>query len=201
MSEKSSDQSSYSAKFGEDTSTATLEMETTGALTLLVVDDDRDIRVLIRRLLSRHGYRVLEAFDGVEALRVLSEAEAPVSLVLTDIVMPNMTGVELGERLIAEYPGLPVIYLSAYLGEERVAQDLQDRGQWVLAKPFSPSMLLAAVRCVLEPSPGYLADAPPVEDRQSVDRDQTIDRPGHDGATDSPIMYLESWSERSAGAP
>ncbi|MBI3964786.1 MAG: PAS domain S-box protein [Chloroflexi bacterium] len=85
-----------------------------GSETILIVEDHASVRALTRRLLSARGYRVLEASDGVEALRLLRTYRGPIDLVITDIVMPEMPGVGLANRLATLRPDLPVILVSGY---------------------------------------------------------------------------------------
>ncbi|HET7876686.1 MAG TPA: response regulator [Methylomirabilota bacterium] len=125
-----------------------------GAETILVVDDEPEVRSLARDILEARGYRVLEAGDGEDALRILEAATAPVHLVLTDVVMERVTGRELADRLKILRPGLPVLFMSGH-----AAEVIQDYGVVVpaadfVAKPFSIERLVAKVREKLgRPSP------------------------------------------------
>ena len=110
-------------------------------VTLLVVDDDPDVLELTVTLLSEGGYRVLSAPSGGAALALL-EREA-VDLVVTDVVMPGMTGFELVERARQRRPDLPVIYMSAYF--DAMPDGRAIRNDVFLAKPWKPRDLLRAV--------------------------------------------------------
>jgi len=116
--------------------------------TILVVDDEDDIRTVVRQMLERKGYAVLDAVDPHEALRIA--ARQPVDLLLTDVVMPRMRGTELAQRLQAVTPWTKVLLMSAYKISE-----ITDSGHPFIAKPFTPSALAEKVRQVLtaQPSP------------------------------------------------
>jgi hypothetical protein len=113
--------------------------------TVLVVDDDVGTRALTCRILSEAGYRVVEAESGEEALRRFSP---DVSLVLTDVVMPEISGYELARRLRRQHPDLPIRYVSGHAVE--MAPDA-DVGVRALSKPFDADSLLATVRNALAP--------------------------------------------------
>ncbi|HEY9015047.1 MAG TPA: response regulator [Gemmatimonadales bacterium] len=115
---------------------------------VLVVDDESAVRRFAARVLSRAGYEVLEAPDGAEALALVKAENALVDVVVSDIVMPRMNGVELMEALSVSNPDLPVILMSGYataaLSELGIAAPCS-----ILTKPFPAERLLAEVqRCV-----------------------------------------------------
>ncbi len=115
---------------------------------MLVVDDEAAVRRFAVRVLARDGFEVLEANDGVDALELLKSANQPVDIVVTDIVMPRMNGVELMEALSVSHPGLPVILMSGYataaLSELGIATPCS-----ILNKPFPAERLLTEVhRCM-----------------------------------------------------
>lgn len=118
-------------------------------MTVLVVDDDATVRAGIRRLLQRHGYATVEAEHGAAALHLLRNSLLPIDVVLTDVVMPEMTGIELVHRLSVEFPTLPVIYLSAYVSHPAVRKQIGGAQQWALAKPVSAPLLMAAIQDAL----------------------------------------------------
>jgi signal transduction histidine kinase/ActR/RegA family two-component response regulator len=122
-----------------------------GTETILVVEDEPIIRMLIRAILERAGYRVLEAASGVEALRVWERNRDAIQLLFTDIVMPEgINGRALSARIRAERPRLPVIFTSGY-SAEIAGRDLElEKGQTFLQKPASPTQLLAAIRSTIE---------------------------------------------------
>jgi DNA-binding NtrC family response regulator len=115
---------------------------------ILVVDDETAVRHFARRVLEREGYGVIEATDGAEALDLVQADEATVELVVSDIVMPRLNGVELMEALATSRPDLPVILMSGYasaaLTELGIAAPCS-----IIPKPFSPERLLEEVqRCI-----------------------------------------------------
>lgn len=117
-------------------------------ISVLVVDDEAAVRRFAARVLARDGFEVLEANDGVDALELLKVASPPVDIVVTDIVMPRLNGVELMEALSVSHPGLPVILMSGYataaLSELGIATPCS-----ILNKPFPAERLLAEVhRCM-----------------------------------------------------
>jgi DNA-binding NtrC family response regulator len=117
-------------------------------ISVLVVDDEAAVRRFAVRVLARDGFEVLEANDGVDALELLKAANSPVDIVVTDIVMPRLNGVELMEALSVSHPGLPVILMSGYataaLSELGIATPCS-----ILNKPFPADRLLAEVhRCM-----------------------------------------------------
>ena len=116
-----------------------------GSETLLLVEDDPSIRRLTRGLLERLGYAVVEAGDGEEALRA-AWAAGPPRLLLTDIVMPRLGGVELARRLRERLPQLRVLYMSGYPAQLEALTRALARGDSYLSKPFSPRELARRVR-------------------------------------------------------
>lgn len=121
-----------------------------GTETVLVAEDERSIRRLIRELLTTLGYRVLEAADGDEALRVAKEYGQTIHLLLTDSVMPLMSGPDLACRVAAERPGIRILYMSGYTGPALAANGHGVAPANFLEKPFTPSALARKVREVLD---------------------------------------------------
>lgn len=122
---------------------------TGGAETILLVDDDADVRELVSSLLQREGYLVLEASGGAEALRFCAQTEVPLHLLLTDVQMPGMTGPELVSRALALRPHLLVLYMSAQLGEAFQIPPGSQGGRAFISKPFAPEALRQQVRDLL----------------------------------------------------
>jgi CheY-like chemotaxis protein len=122
--------------------------------TILVVDDEDDIRAVVRQMLAREGYVVLDAADPNQALRLA--AQTPVDLLLTDVVMPLMRGTELAQRLLAVAPDAKVLLMSAYKLAEVDAS-----GHAFIAKPFTPQALADRVRQLLRDEPSPFARKPP----------------------------------------
>jgi signal transduction histidine kinase/CheY-like chemotaxis protein len=121
-----------------------------GGETVLVVEDEQAIRKLLQSVLEREGYRVLTARDGAEALDLVGEHEQTIDLLLTDVVMPRVSGPELVRRLSKIRRGFKVMYMSGYSHEGPLSGITVGEEAEVLAKPFSPSQLLAEVRSVLD---------------------------------------------------
>src|SRR5205814_802533 len=94
------------------------ERPLTGTETVLVVEDEDPVRELLRKILDEHGYTVLEARHGRDALLLAERYEQPIHLLVTDVVMPEMGGRELVEALAAVYPDLRVLYISGYTNDE-----------------------------------------------------------------------------------
>ena len=117
---------------------------------MLVVDDEPAVRLVTKRILQRNGYTVLEASGGHEALRVLREHPGPIQLLLTDVIMPEMNGREVAERVRARRPGIKVLFMSAYSPEAIAHDGLVDEGAAFLRKPFEIGRLLQAVRRTLD---------------------------------------------------
>ena len=119
--------------------------------TILLVEDEDMLRGLIRELLEIKGYLVLEASQGVEALELFKKSQEPVDLVLTDVVMPHMSGSELVERLRKERPALRVIFMSGYTGANNAAihKSLEMPGVAFLQKPFRLNALISQVEELL----------------------------------------------------
>jgi len=120
--------------------------------TILVVDDDPWVRVLARDVLAGDGYRVLEAVDGPDAIRVAAEHPGPIHLLLSDVMMPGMSGCELAAGLTALLPGLKVMFMSAYDRDFLVKEGLDLIGP-VITKPFTIEYLSRRVRMMLDRQP------------------------------------------------
>jgi CheY-like chemotaxis protein len=112
--------------------------------TVLLVDDEQAIRKLVARILDRSGYTVLQAEDGDDALRVAGDHGGPIDVVLTDLVMPGMGGVEVAARLRLRWPSLRVVYMSGY-GEEDLSAHGVHGAELFLSKPFRPEDVVTRV--------------------------------------------------------
>jgi CheY-like chemotaxis protein len=122
---------------------------TSGTGTLLLVEDEQDVRELTTRVLERAGYVVVPVASGREALLV-AEGSTRLDLVVSDVVMPGgMTGVELGERLARTRPDLPILFISGYTDDMKLPLRADGRCPDFLGKPFQPVELLAKIKSVL----------------------------------------------------
>jgi len=123
--------------------------DTVAAGTILLVEDEEAVRKLARRVLEGSGYKVLEARDGKAALSAVAAHPGPLDLVLTDVVMPGMSGQELSARLVAQRPGLNVLYVSGYTDDAILQHGRLLPNTAFLQKPFSPATLVSKVQEVL----------------------------------------------------
>jgi PAS domain S-box-containing protein len=121
-----------------------------GTETLLLVEDEAAVRASVRRLLEWHGYTVLEARNGADALRIYEANEGGIDLVLTDIVMPEMDGHELIERLRARSPNLRVLFMSGYTERAFARNGSMPPGTGFVEKPFTVETLMRRLREVLD---------------------------------------------------
>ena len=124
-----------------------------GDETVLVVEDEDSVRQLVRQILEEHGHAVLTARHGRDALLTAERYERPIDLLVTDVVMPEMGGGELVERLLAQRPGLKVLYISGYSNDEVLRRGVQGATASFLHKPFTSDDLIRRVREVLEAAP------------------------------------------------
>ena len=127
--------------------------------TLLVVEDEAAIKTLVQMALERHGYVVLTAESGSEALRLAAAHEGPIDLLITDVVMPDLRGPELARRLIDQRPALATLFMSGYM-DDALGDDTSSFQVPVdfIQKPFSPSALAARVREMLDRRRGTRAE-------------------------------------------
>ena len=121
-----------------------------GSETILVIEDEDIVRNLASRGLRDHGYVVVEARNGHQALQYIRQHPGSVDLVISDVVMPEMGGRELGLNLGRFKPGLPVLYMSGYTGDDVVQRGLLDAGAPFQQKPFTPAGLATKVRAMLD---------------------------------------------------
>jgi CheY-like chemotaxis protein len=121
-----------------------------GTETLLVVDDDEGVRNLAKRILASSGYRVLTAGTGDEALALCAGHDGPIALVLSDVVMPKMSGPELAHELARLRPAAKVVFMSGYAGDAVQHRGLPDAGSHFIDKPFTALALTQKIRLVLD---------------------------------------------------
>ena len=123
--------------------------------TILFVEDEPQVRRLIRRMLQGQGYQLLEASDGPAALSLAEGHREPIDLLVTDVVMPQMDGFTLGERLAESHPETRVLFLSGYADQSvTVSGGFKKAGQAYLLKPFTRDRLLRKVRVQLDTEGG-----------------------------------------------
>ena len=114
--------------------------------TILAVDDDRSILGLLDTTLSAAGYRVLLADGGRRAIELYESTQAPIHLLLTDVIMPDLTGPVLAERLRAHQPDLQVLFISGFHDADLVQRFVTAKGFTLLPKPFTVDALLRVVQ-------------------------------------------------------
>jgi signal transduction histidine kinase/ligand-binding sensor domain-containing protein/CheY-like chemotaxis protein len=124
-----------------------------GSATVLLAEDEDAVRRLASRVLARAGYRVLEASSGEEALRIAERHAGTIDLLMTDVVMPGMSGRELAEQLVPRHAGMRLLYASGYTEDAIVRHGVSSHETAFLEKPFTPNALLRKVREVLDAAP------------------------------------------------
>ena len=117
-----------------------------GAETILLVEDERSVRMLVQAMLEMLGYKVLPAGGKEEAFRLLEEHGNDIDLLLTDVVMPDMSGMELSDRMLAIRPKLKCLFMSGYTEDAIRSQGILKEGARFICKPFSIKELGAKVR-------------------------------------------------------
>ena len=126
------------------------DTEIGGPETVLLVEDEEGVRDLALRAFQAHGYKVLAAGDGEEALAIARDHDGPIVLVVTDVVMPKLSGPEMVERLKARFPGLRVLYMSGYTDDAMLRHGLLEAAVSYIQKPFTPLGLVRKAREVLD---------------------------------------------------
>ena len=128
----------------------TLVLQKHGAETILVVEDDNTVRITACAVLRSSGYNLIEAKSGDEALRLCSDYDGPIHLVLADVVMPGMSGPDLVGRLRPLYPSAKVLFMSAHIDDALSYRGVLTNGSPFLQKPFTRSDLIHRVRQLLD---------------------------------------------------
>jgi PAS domain S-box-containing protein len=131
-----------------------MRRETLEQAVVLVVEDEASVRSMVRRSLEAVGLTVVEARNGREALDMVASRPERPRLVLTDVIMPELNGRELSEALASSQPGLPVLFMSGYTGEDVLARSLLPETAQFIQKPFAPEELVARVRTLLSEGVG-----------------------------------------------
>jgi CheY-like chemotaxis protein len=117
---------------------------------ILLVEDAERVRAVVREILEMQGYEVIEARHGAEALMLEAGHKGPIHLLITDVVMPEMSGRELAQRLVTLRPEMGVLYISGYTDDAIVRHGVLEAGMALLPKPFTPDALAAKVREILD---------------------------------------------------
>jgi CheY-like chemotaxis protein len=121
-----------------------------GTERILAVEDKASVRDLTVRILTSHGYTVVAAEDGLQALERFAEADEEFDMLLTDVVMPAMSGPALAEILVGKKPSLKVLFVTGYTDDVAVRNKLQESRRSCLQKPFTPTTLIQQVRAILD---------------------------------------------------
>jgi DNA-binding response OmpR family regulator len=121
-----------------------------GSETILLVEDEDGVRALVRKFLERSGYQVIEASSGDQALGLAHKHGDKIDLLLTDVVLPRMSGSELARRLVDMYPQTRVLYMSGYTDDAIVHHGVLSAGAAFVQKPFTAEALGRKVREILE---------------------------------------------------
>lgn len=124
-------------------------MKKSNSATVLVVDDDPAILLLVKAILEGCGYRVLLAENGDSAMHLIELHQLRIELLLTDVVMPNLSGADLAKCLVAMRPGLRVLFMSAFQDSDAVRVQVLEKGSGFVAKPFRTEGLVSAVQRAL----------------------------------------------------
>jgi two-component system cell cycle sensor histidine kinase/response regulator CckA len=122
-----------------------------GSETVLLVEDEESVRELVRDTLLARGYKVLVAENGEAGLRQVREQRGALDMIITDVVMPGMSGRELAKQVTADWPKIKVLFLSGYTEESIIHDGVLEAGTAFLQKPFSLQALSRKVREVLGP--------------------------------------------------
>jgi two-component system, cell cycle sensor histidine kinase and response regulator CckA len=144
-----------------------------GKETVLIVEDEQMVRDISVNILEMLGYRVIKACNPQEALEGCEQLEEPVHLLLTDVVLPEMDGRSLFNRLTSRFPGMKVLYMSGYTNDAVVQHGVLEPGVLFLQKPFSPDRLARKVREALDQAESFSGTSPAAGNNQGEEPRQT----------------------------
>jgi len=128
----------------------TAERPARGSETILLTEDDENVRVVLRHALENFGYQVINANDGQEAIDVLEARAGEIDLVILDVVLPKKDGKEVYDAVRSLRPGLPVLFISGYTADVIFKKGIYENGIQLMTKPLSPYALLGKVREMLD---------------------------------------------------
>jgi len=128
------------------------EEDLRGTETILVVDDEEEVRTLVSEMLRFYGYKVMEAPNAGNALMIFEKYKDTIDIVLTDVVMPQMSGIDFAQKLMPDYPQTKVLFMSGYTDNVIVQQELLDKNKNFIQKPFNTKALIQKVREILDQS-------------------------------------------------
>jgi len=152
----------YLPRVDQDAETAEGEAELqvipSGSETVLIVEDEDQVRAILKQVLEDQGYQVLAAANGAEALAISENLDLAINLMITDVVMPHMSGRELAERMKELRPDLPVLFMSGYTDDAMVHHGLLDEKLNFIQKPFDSAGVARKVREVLDTQPEILTN-------------------------------------------
>jgi DNA-binding response OmpR family regulator len=121
-----------------------------GSETILIAEDEPDLRELSRIFLESYGYKVLEAASAEQAIRTAEEYGARIHLLLTDVIMPGMSGRQLAEKILQKDPNTKILYMTGYTDDMVVQHKVLEPGVQLLQKPFTRTELAVKVRATLD---------------------------------------------------
>jgi len=121
-----------------------------GKETILLVEDELDVRSLVRESLQFYGYHILETENGKKALELTNKTNDDIDLVLTDLIMPEMSGIELAKKLRASNPDIKILFMSGYSDKAEFNKDELDKNSGYIGKPFSPQDIAQKIREILD---------------------------------------------------
>jgi CheY-like chemotaxis protein len=124
--------------------------------TVLVVEDEQDLRSLVANVLTEYGYKVVTASNGTKAIALIAKMDSPPDLLLTDVVMPGMSGPMLADQLLAKFSGARVLFMSGYDERQVVQRYVVEKGFALITKPFQLHNLCAAVKKAMESTPAAM---------------------------------------------